>query len=335
MAAMAEPFKARRRRSILALEGAEHQRLRQLATPAFTPKATDRLRPFMREVVGGLVDAVAPTGRCELVEDVCEPYPIHVICELLGAPQQDWRLFSAWASDIFRMFNGHLGDDYPVIEAAMGSLDAYVRDLVEQRRQRPGDDLHTRLIAAEEQGDRLSTDELVAMAEAVLMAGTDTTRNQLACAVALFAEHPDQWALLASAPALATQAVEEAMRHLGAVRSTARIALEDVDYRDVTFPAGTLIVTSLSAANLDPELWEAPGRFDITRPASARPQMTFGSGIHHCLGASLARAELLEALPLLARRLPDLQLDGPIEWKPPTTGIWGPQRLPLRFTPGQ
>jgi cytochrome P450 len=170
------------------------------------------------------------------------------------------------------------------------------------------------------------------LAEAVLMAGTDTTRNQLACCVALFTQHPDQWALLAEQPELAPRAVEETMRFLGTVRGTARFASEDIEYRDVLFPAGTLIMTSLAAANFDGEVWEAPARFDITR-RSPSTHMTFGSGIHFCLGSSLARAELQEALPLLAQRMPGLELDGEIEWKPPTVGIWGPSRLPLKFRP--
>jgi cytochrome P450 len=309
-----------RRQSILSMEGDDHARLRRLVAPAFTPSAADRLRPFMREVVDGLVDAFAPAGRCEVVVDLCEPYPIPIICELLGAPKEDWRQFSAWATDIFR------------IEAANTALEAYLADLIAARRESPGEDLLSVLIAIEEEGDRLSTDELVSLAVAVLMAGTDTTRNQLACALALFAEYPDQWALLAERPELAPRAVEETMRYLGAVRGTVRFAPEDVVFRDVLFPKGTLVFVSLAGANRDPGIWEEPDTFDITRERTIQ-QMTFGSGIHHCMGAALARAELQEALVLLSRRLPGLATDGPVEWKPATFGIWGPARLPLRFTP--
>ena len=122
------------------------------------------------------------------------------------------------------------------------------------------------------------------------------------------------------------------MRCFGAVRETARVASEDIEYRGVVFPAGTLVATSLVGANFDPEVWDDPQTFHVTKTASAT-QMTFGSGIHHCLGASLARAELQEALPILARRMPDLRLDGEIEWKPDTVGIWGPAKLPIAFSP--
>jgi len=314
------------------MEGEDHARLRRLVAPAFTPQAADRLRPFMREVVGDLIDGFHASGRCEVVGDLCEPYPIPIICELLGAPKEDWRQFSSWATDIFRIFNQNLAEDLPLIEAADAELTAYLVALIAERRAAPGQDLLSDLIAVEEAGDRLSTEELVSLAVAVLMAGTDTTRNQLACALALFAEHPDQWALLVERPELAPRAVEEAMRYLGAVRGTIRFAPEDIVFRDVLFPRGTLVSVPLAGANRDPDTYEDPEVFDITRERGVQ-QMTFGSGIHHCMGAALARAELQEALTLLSRRMPELATDGPVEWKPTTFGIWGPARLPLRFTP--
>jgi cytochrome P450 len=323
-------YTTRRRQSILSMEGDAHARLRRLVAPAFTPASANRLRPTMRAVVGELVDRVVDRGECELVADVCEPYPIPIICELLGAPPQDWKLFSAWATDIFRIFNANLAEDLPLIERAAGELSSYVSDMIAVRRQDPRHDLLSDLIAVEEEGDRLSTEEMAMLAEAVLMAGTDTTRNQLACSVALFSEHPDQWAQLAEQPELAQRAVEESMRYLGAVRGTARFASEDIVYRDVLFPAGTLVSTSLAGANRDAEAFGDPDSFDIARERDSA-QMTFGAGIHFCMGAALARAELQEALPLLAQRMPGLARNGPIEWKPSTFGIWGPARLPLRF----
>ena len=319
-----------RRRSILSMEGDEHARLRRLVSVAFTPASADRLRPFMRQVIDELVDGPAASGRCELVAEVCEPYPIPVICELLGAPKEDWRRFSTWATDIFRIFNQDLVTDYPAIEKAAGELDEYITALIEARRAHPADDLLSDLIAVEEAGERLSRDELVMLVQAILMAGTDTTRNQLACSVALMAEHPDQWALLSRHPELAPRAVEETMRYLGAVRGTVRVAAEDIEYRDVVFRQGTLVFVTIAAANRDPHVFAVPEIFDISQERDA-VQMTFGSGIHHCLGAALARAELQEALSVLARRMPALVLDGPLEWKPATFGIWGPARLPVRF----
>jgi cytochrome P450 len=319
-----------RRPSILSMEGDEHTRVRRLVSPAFTPAAAGRLRPFMGEVIGELIDAIDDRHECDFVADVCDPYPIPIICELLGAPRADWERFSHWATEIFRIFNQNLAEDLPAIEQAGGELEAYVTDLVTERRADPRDDLLSALIAVEEAGDRLSTDELVMLAEAVLMAGTDTTRNQLACAIALLLSHPDQWRRLVADPSLAPRAVDETMRYLGAVQGTVRVASEDIEYRDVTFPRGTLLFLSLSTGNRDPEVFAIPEAVDIGRE-TAVPHLTFGSGIHYCLGAHLARAELQEALRLVATRLPNLELAGTVEWKPENFGIWGPSRLPVRW----
>ncbi len=325
--------RSRRRPSILAAEGDEHTRLRRVAGTAFSPRHADALRPFMREVVNALIDEFAASGRADIATEFCEPYPIPIICELFGAPKEDLQLFSDWATDIFRIFNGNLAEDKETIIRAQDELDAYIGDLIERRRDTPSDDLISAMIEAESDGDRLSHSELVMMCEAVLMAGTDTTRNQLGCSMSLFAAHPDQWKLLGEQPELAPRAVEETMRYFGTVRGTARFASEDIEYRDVVFPRGSFIGLSLAQANRDPSVFDTPAVFDITREPPARPQLTFGSGIHYCLGAALARAEQQEALTIIAKRLPDLELDGEIVWKPSTVGIFGPEHLPVRFTP--
>ena len=329
-----QDFLDRQRVSILSAEGDVHVRLRRLVAPAFSPRSADRLRPFMREVINSLVDPVAPAGRADFVADITEPYPIPIICELLGAPKSDWQLFSRLASDVLEIFSTDLLDKLDLVMAAQEELDEYTRDLIAQRRSKPADDLLTDLIAAEEEGDRLSTEELVMMVNAVIVGGTDTTRNQLGLTVSLFAQHPDQWAALAERPELASRAVEESMRHFGAVRGTGRFASCDIEYRDVLFPAGTFIGVGLAEANHQEDHFPHPDRFDILAPAPEHPQLTFGSGIHYCLGASLARAELQEALPLLAQRLPNLRLDGPVTWKPDGVGIFGPARMPITFDPG-
>ncbi len=324
---------ARRRTSILSAEGDEHTRLRRLVGPAFSPRHADALRPYMREVVHGLLDPITPKGEADIAVDFCEPYPIPIICELFGAPKDDWQLFSDWATDIFRIFNGNLHEDMPAIIRAQDELDEYVGALIERRRATPSDDLISALIAADEEGDRLTHGELVMLCEAVLMAGTDTTRNQIGCSISLFLRHPDQWRLLADQPDLAPRAVEETMRYFGAVRGTGRFASEDIEYRDVLFPKGTFLAPSLATANRDGSVFDDPSTFDITRQPASKPQLTFGSGIHYCLGAALARAEQQEALAIMAQRLPDLESAGEIVWKPGSVGIFGPERLPVRFTP--
>lgn len=328
-----EKFLSRRRVSILSAEGDVHVRLRRLVAPAFSPRSADRLRPFMRETINSLVDAVATTGHAEIVRDICEPYPIPIICELLGAPKEDWKSFSVWATDVLRIFSDHVVEELPIIMNAQDEINAYTRDLISQRRNIPRDDLLTDLIKAEADGDRLTESELEMMVEAVIIGGTDTTRNQLGLALALFAEHPDQWDLLRNNPDLAPKAVEEVMRYSGAVGGTVRFASEDIEYNGVLFPQGTFVNVSLSSGNFDTAIFPTPETFDITREPVGQPQLSFGSGIHYCLGASLARAELQEAFVILANRMPHLRLAGTPEFKPVGVGIFGPSSLPVTFSP--
>jgi cytochrome P450 len=326
-----DAFLGRRRVSILNAEGEVHVRLRRLVAPAFSPRSADRLRPFMRDVVNSLVDPFASTGNAEVVRDICEPYPIPIICELLGAPKEDWKLFSRLASDVLRIFSGNLVEDMPIIVAAQQELEEYTKGLIAERRNKPADDLITDLIAAEESGDKLSTDELVMMVEAVIVGGTDTTRNQLGLALALFAEHPDQWEILRNNPDLAQRAVEEVMRFSGAVSGTIRFASEDIEYNGVLFPKGTFMSTSMSTGNYDSSVFPQPETFDITREPVGQPHLSLGAGIHYCLGASLARAELQESFVVLSQRLPNLALNGEVEYKPTGVGIFGPSSLPVSF----
>jgi cytochrome P450 len=330
-----EAFLGRRQVSILNAEGDVHVRLRRLVAPAFSPRSADRLRPFMRETVNSLLDPFAASGKAEVVRDICEPYPIPIICELLGAPKEDWKLFSRLATEILLIFSDNLAQNMSVFLAAQQELEKYTEGLIEKRRSVPADDLITDLIAAEEAGDKLNTEELTMMVDAVIVGGTDTTRNQLGLALALFAEYPEQWALLGKDPSLAQRAVEEVLRFSGAVGGTIRFASEDIEYNGVLFPKGTFMSTSMSTGNYDASVFPTPEVFDITREPVGQPHLSLGAGIHYCLGASLARAELQEAFTVLSQRMLNLELDGSVVYKPSGVGIFGPASLPVKFTPSR
>jgi cytochrome P450 len=317
---------------LLSRDGADHNRLRRLVSKAFTPRSTARLTITIAGVITELVDPVTSTGRCDVVADIARRYPIPIISGLLGAPRQDWQLFSDWADDIFKALTWNVANDAPVIMAAFDELDAYIEDMVARRRHSLTDDLISELIRAEDDGDRLTADELLMLAEALLMAGTDTTRNQLAAAVQDLCDHPEQWALLAEHPELAPQAVEELMRHSPVIFGTIRQAIEDVELDGMTVPAGTYLMVNTAAANRDSAVYDDPDRLDITREGPAT-MLTFGGGIHYCLGAHLARAELAEALTVITRRMPNPRRSGPAPWKP-LMGISGPTTLPIEFDAG-
>jgi cytochrome P450 len=316
--------------SLLCLEGDAHRRLRSLVSTAFTPRASERLHDTIVGVINELVDHVADEGRCDIVSDIARPYPIPIICALLGAPREDWQRFSLWADDIFKAFTLDIGDNEPLVMHAWGELDDYVDAMVARRRHSLTDDLLSDLIRAEDDGDRLNADELRMLAAGLLLAGTDTTRNQLAASVDVLCDHAAQWALLKDRPELATRAVEETMRHSPIVCGMLRTVVEDVELGGVILPAETLIVVNTFAANRDTTMYEDPGRFDITRQG-APAILTFGGGVHYCLGANLARLELAEALKVLARRMPDPRRTGPAPWKP-MMGMSGPTSLPIEFS---
>lgn len=317
--------------SLLGLEGDAHHRLRNLVSRAFTPRASARLHDTIVEVLNELVDRVAPEGSCDIVADIARPYPVPIICALLGAPKEDWQQFALWADEIFAAFTFDLGNlDQDRVMRAWGELDAYVDDMVTHRRHTLTDDLLSDLIRVEEDGDQLNAGELRMLAGGLLLAGTDTTRNQVAASVDVFCDHPDQWALLGDRPELAPQAVEETMRHSPIACGTLRAVSQDTELAGVMLPAGTFVVVNTFAANRDTAVYDDPDRFDITREG-APAVLTFGGGIHYCLGANLARKELAEALKVLAGRMTNLSRTGAAPWKP-MLGLSGPTKLPVEFT---
>ncbi|MDT5203872.1 MAG: hypothetical protein QOD34_508 [Mycobacterium sp.] len=315
--------------SLISLDGEEHHRLRRLVSKAFTPRATARLCSTIVDVITELVESQKVRGSCDVVTDIARRYPIPIICALLGAPAGDWKLFSEWTDDIFKAFTWNVAAQSDAILAAWEAVDEYVDEMVADRHDALTDDLISELIRAEHDGDHLNADELRMLVVGLLIAGTDTTRNQLAAAVHVLCDHPDQWALLGRHPELAASAVEETMRHSPIAWGTLRVALEDVELSGVMIPAGTLVVANTASANRDPAVYDHPDRLDITREGAA-PMQTFGAGMHYCLGASLARLELAEALAVITRRMPNACRTGPAPWKP-LTGLSGPTTLPIQF----
>ncbi len=318
-------------RSILNMEGEEHRRLRGLVSRAFTPRATSRMHDTIHAVVNELIDQVIDTGRCEFVADIARPYPIPVICALLGAPREDWQQFSRWAEDIFKIvsFDCDLAAEEPVVLKAWDEFDGYIDEMIADRRRGLTDDLLSELIRVEDDDDRLNPGELRMLAFSILVAGTDTTRSQLAASMQVLCDHPEQWAVLAEQPDIAMCAVEETMRHSPSMCSTVRSVTDDVEIGDYTFPAGTFILVNTYAANRDSTIYDDPTRFDITRD-DPPPILTFGGGVHYCLGANLARLELAEALKILSQRLPNPSRTESVPWKP-LLGLSGPTSLRIEF----
>jgi cytochrome P450 len=334
------------RRNILHVNGPDHSRLRSLVNPALSPKAVERYRPAMREFMAGLLEqataGVQPTGdavwRCEFVEAFAKPYPSLAIATVMGAPLADAPRLHHWSNWIQRQFDAaSMATEQDGIEQAVQEFYEYAQQLVRTRRADPSDDLISKLIAAADPAhppERLSDVECINLVFNVLVGGVDTSQSQLAHAVRLLAERPDQWELLRADPSLAERAVEEALRYEPITPFTARITTEDVVFRDVSFPEGTIVMVCAFTGNRDlddPGSGSDPDSFDITADrGSARP-LTFGAGVHYCLGANLARVELQEGLAFLARHMRQLELDGAPVFES-VSGIYGLAQLPLSFS---
>jgi cytochrome P450 len=323
------PLLEEMRRNILHINGSDHRRLRNLVNPAFTPRSADRWRPAMREFLERLWEPL--DGSCEFVEAFAKPYPSLTIATVMGAPLEDAPKLHEWSNLIQRQFDGpSLMHEREAIERACEEFYEWAGALLERRKDDPGDDLISTLIAAEQEGDRLSDVECMNLVLNVLVGGVDTTQSQLAHAVRLLALKPDQWALLAERPELAPAAVEEVLRFEPITPFTARLLHEDVEYRDVRFPEGTVVMVCAFTGNRDGVDGD-PDSFDITADRGAAKPLTFGAGIHYCLGANLARAELQEALAFLPARMPGLELDGEPQLGS-VHGIYGLDSLPIRWT---
>ena len=316
--------------SLLGLEGEDHTRIRRLVSRSFTPRAADGHRAFMRQLVAQLLSEFVPTGRCEFMRDFADRYPVQVIAHLMGVPREDYPLFSRWGNSLTHLLSLELFQHRHEVESAQSEMGAYLTDLVIDRRKAPRDDLVSELIGARDGSDRLNDEELMSLLGGLLFAGYDTTRNQLGVAMTIFSDHLADWVALAANSEVAPRAVDEVMRVASVVSVVPRITTTDLEIDGWLIPAGTFVSLSLAGANRDPNVYESPDRFDMHIDREAH--VSFGGGPHHCLGANLARAEMQEALPLLAAAMPDMQVAEPPQWRSPYGGIAGPIKLLLEFS---
>lgn len=294
----------------------DHDRLRNLVSKAFTPRALDAIRPAIEPLVIGELERVAPAGEMDLVADLALAVPAASMCAMLGVPFEDRHRLTRWVSlGTYRLAKKaypHLQTD---AETALMELAGYMMNLIEERRANPTEDILGQLVTAEEAGDRLSTEELLQQSIGLLMAGLETTIGLIANGMICFSRFPDEFEKLAARPELALSAVEECLRFEPSVPITRRILWEDTRFGDVTIPANSIVYAILIAANRDPLVFSDPDRFDITRNEARH--CSFGGGIHFCLGSHLARMNAEIAFTHMARRFTGIKVDeSGIEWAP-------------------
>ncbi|WP_405082945.1 cytochrome P450 [Paenibacillus chitinolyticus] len=290
--------------NMLSVDPPDHTRLRRLASKAFTPQMIEGLRPRIQQIADELLDAVQERGRMDLVADFAYPLPINVISEILGIPAADRSLFRGWTQKLLQAsVDPSQGS---AVEEALEEFIGYIRTLLDAKRRNPGTDVTSGLVQAYEQGDKLSENELLSTIWLLIIAGHETTVNLIGNGTLALLRHPGQMRLLRETPSLLPGAVEEMLRMEGPIVIASRFAGEDIAMHGKVIRQGEIVLLSLAAANVDPQKFSDADTLDITREENEH--LAFGKGIHHCLGAPLARLEGQIAFGTLLRRLPDLRL---------------------------
>ncbi len=314
-----------------------HSKLRALISKAFTPRIVADLEPRIRELSRELLDETIERGEMDLAAEFSVPLPMRVIAELLGIPTAEWPRYKRWSDAILLLANTILGGEEAArsvgeYRAITAEMRAFLPDLIAERRAARQDDLLSRLVAAEVDGERLSQEEILGFVQLLLLGGQETTANLLNNFVLCLIEHPDQRARLEAAPELLPSAIEEVLRFRSPLQWMPRATRREVTVRDRVIPAGKLVLAMIGSANRDPKQFRDPDRFDISRDPN--PHMAFGHGIHSCLGAPLARLEARIALTDFLQRVKGFELASDEPWEPrKALHVHGPARLPIRFAP--
>ncbi|MXX56124.1 MAG: cytochrome P450 [Gemmatimonadetes bacterium] len=287
--------------SMLVQDPPDHTRLRRLVSRAFTPRSVAKMEDYIRATAHGLLDEVEGAGEFDLMKAFAVPLPTIVIARMIGVPERDLDRFKVWSDHLARALEPLLTpEEVELVHQSDQQLAEYFRAIIEQRRREPRDDLVSRLAEAEDEGDKLTPDETIVMLRLLLTAGNETTTNLIGNGFRALLRHPDQLALLRERPELAASAVEELLRYDSPVQLDMRITTRDLEIGNVAVQSGTLVTLAIGSANHDPERFQRPDELDIAR--SDQGNISFGRGIHHCLGAPLARLEGRVALEVLLER---------------------------------
>ncbi|MFB6814772.1 cytochrome P450 [Streptomyces sp. NPDC056347] len=320
-----EPFHTLNGQGLLDLEAPDHTRIRRLVSKAFTPRTVEGLVPTVRRLAAELVDSFVEAGGGDLLTAVAEPLPVAVIAEMLGVPESDRGLLRPWSAAIVGMFELNPSEE-TARAAVRASLDfsAYLRELIAQRRENPGTDLISALIAAHDEGERLTEQEMISTCVLLLNAGHEATVNTTVNGWWTLLRHPEQLAALRADHGLLPTAIEELMRYDTPLQMFERWVLDDIEIDGTVIPRGSEVALLFGSANRDPARFTDPDTLDLARRDN--PHITFGAGIHFCLGAPLARVELAASFGELLRRAPGLRLAAEPEWNPGYV-IRGPKEL--------
>ena len=313
-------FKTRRKTGMLAIDGEAHRRLKKLVSPYFSPALAERMRPEMRKIMIELVEPFIGK-EFDISKEIFSKYPTKIICQILGIPDERLGDFNIWAEDLLSNWSNDFSKSTERIIGSQKEMDEYLGSIITQRRAKPGSDLISMLVLSEDGKDFLNDEEITTLIETLVIAGLDTVHHQLGIMLVILLNNPNIWTDFVSSTQNRKKIIEELLRIDGTVSGTGRIASEDIEHNGVLFPKGTIVFINLAAANMDASVFHEP---DVLNIGHDEQHFAFGGGLHKCIGAALARAEIQEAMDVVADKIPTIKKIGEVIYSPENSAVYGP-----------
>jgi cytochrome P450 len=313
-------FKARRKTGMLAIDGEAHRRLRKLVNPYFSPALAERMRPEMRKLMIELIEPFIGK-EFDISKEIFSKYPTKIICQILGIPDERLGDFNIWAGDLLSNWSNDFSKSTERILSSQKEMDEYLASVIAQRRANPQTDLISMLVLSQEGEDFLDDEEITTLIETLVIAGLDTVHHQLGIILVMLLDNPDVWDDFVSNTQNRKKIIEELLRIDGTVCDTGRIASEDIEHNEVLFPTGTIVFINLAVANMDTLVFPEP---DVPNVGHDEQHFAFGGGLHKCIGAALARAEIQEAMDVIAEKIPTIKRIGEVLYSPENSAVYGP-----------
>ena len=316
-------FKKRRKKMLLALDGVEHRRLKKLVSPYFSPAMAERMRPEMRKLMTQLIEPFIGK-QFDISKEIFSKYPTKVICQILGIPDERLEDFSRWTEDLMKNWGSGFSESTKQILVSQKEMDEYIYSIIAQRRAKPESDLISMLVLSRDWEDSLDNEEITILIETLVIAGLDTIHHQLGTMLLILLDNPQIWSDYISNTENRNKIIDELLRIGGAVMSTGRIASEDIIHNGIFFPKGTIVFLNMAVANMDTSVFAEP---DLLNILHEEQHFSFGGGLHRCIGAALAKAEIQVALDVIAETMPTIKRIGEVFYSPDNAAVYGPASL--------
>ena len=321
-------FKTRRKTSMLAVDGEAHRRLKKLVSPYFSPALAEQMRPQMRQIMNELIEPFIKGCEFDISSEVFSKYPTKIICNILGIPDVQLENFTRWSEDILSNWGSDFSKSTERILKSQQEMDEYIGIVISERRIKPQTDLISMLLSSRDGEDFLSDEEVTTLVETLVIAGMDTIHHQLGSILLAMLENKELWDYFRDNAEDRPRMIEELLRINGSVCETGRIASEDIEHKGILLPKGTIVFINLSSSNMDTKVFQDPDSINLL---NEKQHFAFGGGLHKCIGAALARAEIQIALDVIAEKMPAINKSGDVLYSPENSAVYGPVSLKVKI----